>query len=248
MSDKRSQKGNHWSRNTWIDLNRSFARSELFARFFWKNWKQWLFWQSDLKCSSLPEKGLASQVLFQRNLPFGQVKCACGTWNTLTRVKFSLRESGQISFHIRRKPDISQRRSRYFTFCRQAKYFTASHFSRFPWFIHTKMVSYIRRWKNAQRWTFDTINELRRLDHQPRQRLKIKTRNDHLQPDRTFRHVYRREYPRSAVRPRQIGFYIVERSHRWSEQNTLYMFEDPLIKRTLSERVIYERTRHHQAG
>ena len=32
---------------------------------------------------------------------------------------------GSAEFHIRRKPDISQRRSRYFTFCRQAKYFTS---------------------------------------------------------------------------------------------------------------------------
>ena len=56
------------------------------------------------------KKALAiASAFFSEICPCGQVKYACGVWNAITRVKCSLRERGQILFHIATK-------ERYFTF------------------------------------------------------------------------------------------------------------------------------------
>ena len=56
------------------------------------------------------KKALAiASAFFSEICPCGQVKYACSVWNAITRVKCSLRERGQILFHIATK-------EQYFTF------------------------------------------------------------------------------------------------------------------------------------
>ncbi len=61
--------------------------------------------------------------------------------------------------------------------CRKAAYFTLLHLPAGQ--TSQKGNGYVRI------KTPRSVPRFRRLDHQPRQRLKIKTRNDHFQPDRT---------------------------------------------------------------